>query len=115
MYVIAGATGRVGGAAARRLLEDGAEVRVLVRTQDAARVWEARGAEARVLDLGDRSALADACRGAEGLFVLLPFDLTADDLDEAPFDERGGIDGALRDLGDNAGELIETLNQELTA
>ena len=81
MYVIAGATGRVGGAAARRLLEDGAEVRVLVRTQDAARVWEARGAEARVLDLGDRSALADACRGAEGLFVLLPFDLTADDLD----------------------------------
>ncbi|MCT2361511.1 DEAD/DEAH box helicase family protein [Kocuria marina] len=41
--------------------------------------------------------------------------ITADDLDEAPFDERGGIDGALRDLGDNAGHLIESLNQELTA
>ena len=41
--------------------------------------------------------------------------ITADDLDEAPFDERGGIDGALRDLGDNAGALLDQLNQELTA
>lgn len=41
--------------------------------------------------------------------------ITADDLDEAPFDERGGIDGALRDLGDNAGDLIESLNEGLTA
>lgn len=41
--------------------------------------------------------------------------ITADDLDNAPFDERGGVDGALRDLGDRAGDLIEELNQELAA
>ncbi|WP_241095415.1 MULTISPECIES: DEAD/DEAH box helicase family protein [unclassified Leucobacter] len=41
--------------------------------------------------------------------------LDADDLENAPFDERGGIDGALRDLGDNAGDLIEELNRELAA
>lgn len=41
--------------------------------------------------------------------------ITADDLDEAPFTERGGVDGALRDLGDAAGDLLEELNQELTA
>ena len=41
--------------------------------------------------------------------------IDADDLDEAPFTERGGIDGALRDLGDQAADLIDTLNQELTA
>lgn len=41
--------------------------------------------------------------------------ITADDLDEAPFTERGGVDGALRDLGDGAGDLLESLNQELTA
>ncbi|WP_156254166.1 DEAD/DEAH box helicase family protein [Pseudactinotalea terrae] len=41
--------------------------------------------------------------------------ITADDLDEAPFDERGGIDGALRDLGDETGDLLEELNEELTA
>ncbi len=41
--------------------------------------------------------------------------INADDLDEAPFTERGGIDGALRDLGDRAGDLIDELNAELTA
>jgi len=41
--------------------------------------------------------------------------ITADDLDEAPFDERGGIYGALRDLGDDAGDLLDQLNRELTA
>ncbi|AGP65770.1 type III restriction enzyme, res subunit [Mycobacterium intracellulare subsp. yongonense 05-1390] len=38
-----------------------------------------------------------------------------EDLDDAPFIERGGIDGAIRDLGERAGELIEQLNAELTA
>ena len=41
--------------------------------------------------------------------------ITADDLDEAPFTERGGVDGALRDLGDRAEELLDELNAELTA
>lgn len=41
--------------------------------------------------------------------------ITEDDLDEAPFTERGGIDGALRDLGDRAANLIDELNKELTA
>jgi type I restriction enzyme R subunit len=41
--------------------------------------------------------------------------ITADDLDEAPFTERGGIDGALRDLGDRAADLLDGLNTELTA
>ena len=41
--------------------------------------------------------------------------ITADDLDDAPFTERGGTDGALRDLGDRAADLIDELNAELTA
>ena len=41
--------------------------------------------------------------------------ISADDLDEAPFTERGGVDGALRDLGDRAESVIEDLNAELTA
>ncbi|NNG38059.1 hypothetical protein HJ588_02055 [Flexivirga sp. ID2601S] len=41
--------------------------------------------------------------------------ITAEDLDEAPFTERGGVDGALRDLGDQAADLLENLNAELTA
>jgi type I restriction enzyme R subunit len=41
--------------------------------------------------------------------------IRTEDLDDAPFIERGGTDGALRDLGDHAGELIDELNKELTA
>jgi len=41
--------------------------------------------------------------------------ITTDDLDNAPFTERGGIDGALNDLGPGAGDTIIQLNAELTA
>ncbi|MGH3770962.1 MAG: type I restriction-modification enzyme R subunit C-terminal domain-containing protein, partial [Pseudonocardiaceae bacterium] len=41
--------------------------------------------------------------------------ITAEDLDNSPFAERGGIDGALRDLGDHAADYLDALNTELTA
>ena len=41
--------------------------------------------------------------------------LSANDLAVAPFTERGGIDGAVRDLGAEAASLVESLNRELTA
>lgn len=81
MYVIAGATGRVGSRAARHLLSRGERVRVLVRREADARRWEGAGAEARVLALTDTASLADALESSRGFFALLPFDLTAADLD----------------------------------
>lgn len=81
MYVIAGATGRVGSAAARQLLAAGARVRVLVRRDVDAEYWAALGAESRLVALEDQSALAEALDGCVGFFTLLPFDLTVDDLD----------------------------------
>ena len=41
--------------------------------------------------------------------------ITVDDLDTAPFTERGGVDGASRDLGASAEALLSQLNAELTA
>jgi type I restriction enzyme R subunit len=41
--------------------------------------------------------------------------MTAEDLDKPPFTERGGIDGALADLGSQTAHLISELGQELTA
>lgn len=41
--------------------------------------------------------------------------VSLDDLDAAPFTERGGIDGASRDLGSQAGDLLIDLNEALTA
>jgi type I restriction enzyme R subunit len=40
---------------------------------------------------------------------------SADELDNAPFVERGGIDGAVRDLGPEAASYLQQLNQELTS
>lgn len=42
-------------------------------------------------------------------------DVGVDDLEKAPFTERGGVDGAVRDLGAQASAWLEQLNQELTA
>lgn len=41
--------------------------------------------------------------------------IRVEDLDDAPFTERGGTDGAIRDLGAKAQALIDELNTELTA
>ena len=41
--------------------------------------------------------------------------MKVDDLSLAPFTERGGIDGAGRDLGANAQTLIDDLNRVLAA
>jgi len=41
--------------------------------------------------------------------------ISPDDLDNAPFTERGGVDGATRDLGPQAATLIAQLNTNLTA
>ena len=48
-------------------------------------------------------------------FVVTSAGITVDALDAEPFTQRGGVDGALRDLGDNAGTLLESLDKELTA
>ena len=41
--------------------------------------------------------------------------VTADDLEKAPFTGRGGVDGALRDLGPQVAEILESMNAELAA
>jgi type I restriction enzyme R subunit len=41
--------------------------------------------------------------------------ISPDDLDNAPFTDRGGVDGAIRDLGPKAANLIAQLNTNLTA
>jgi type I restriction enzyme R subunit len=41
--------------------------------------------------------------------------ISPDDLDNAPFTDRGGVEGAIRDLGPKAATLIDQLNTNLTA
>ena len=75
MYVITGATGNTGHIVAKRLLEQGKNVRVIGRTAEKLAKLTSLGAEAFVGDLGDAQALAKAFSGAEAAYVMLPPDL----------------------------------------
>lgn len=65
MHLVVGATGALGGMIARRLLERGDEVRVLVRDGANASAFVAAGAEAVPGDLKDRTSLDRACQGID--------------------------------------------------
>jgi len=79
MFVITGATGHTGSVAAETLLGAGKKVRVVVRDAAKAERLQALGAEVFVADLADQTALARAVRGAAGVFLISPPDLTAQD------------------------------------
>jgi uncharacterized protein YbjT (DUF2867 family) len=68
--VVCGATGRQGGAVARRLLADGWNVRAMTRSRDKppARALAALGAEVVEADMGEPPALDAAFAGAYGVF-----------------------------------------------
>ena len=75
--LVTGATGNQGGAVARKLLEDGFQVRALTRKtmSDSARKLALLGAEVVYGDLDDRSSLDPVLEGIYGVFaVLTPFE-----------------------------------------
>jgi uncharacterized protein YbjT (DUF2867 family) len=72
MYVITGATGNTGNAAAKHLLVQGQKVRVVGRSAERLRPLVAAGAEAFVADVTDAAALSQAFSGADGVYVMIP-------------------------------------------
>jgi len=72
MFVIAGATGNVGSAAAEVLLGQGQKVRVIVRDEAKGLKWAKRGAEVVVGNLEDQAFLSLILHGAQGAFFLIP-------------------------------------------
>lgn len=68
MFLVAGATGNVGGAAVRALVDAGHPVRGLVRDPSRARL--ADGAESVAGDLNRPGTLAEALDGVRGVFLL---------------------------------------------
>jgi uncharacterized protein YbjT (DUF2867 family) len=72
MFIVMGATGQTGGATARALLEADEDVRAIGRSADRLAELESAGAETRAGDAGDPTFLADAFRGADAVYALLP-------------------------------------------
>ena len=80
MYAIAGVTGNTGAVVADELLRRTEKVRVIVRDEKKGADWKARGAEVAVASLDDAKALAAALRGTDGAYLLLPPDMTSNDM-----------------------------------
>ena len=72
MFFITGITGQVGGAAARRLLDEGRQLRALAREPDKAAAWADKGVDVRLGDLNDPAAVADALKGVGAAFLMMP-------------------------------------------
>ncbi len=72
MFFVAGITGNVGGAAARRLLEEGHTVRTLARDPSKAAEWARQGVDVRQGDWTDPAAVASALEGVEGAYLMMP-------------------------------------------
>src|SRR3954469_8840490 len=79
MFVISGASGHTGSVVASTLLARGAKVRVIVRDAKKGEAWKGKGAEVALASLDDAKALAEALRGADGVYALVPPDFVSDD------------------------------------
>ena len=80
MIVITGATGRTGGRVAEELLAKGESIRVIGRNAKKLDRLVQRGAEPFIGDVGDANAMTQAFDGATGVYLVLPEDVTSQDL-----------------------------------
>src|SRR5512135_2049423 len=80
MYVITGATGNTGSAAAEKLLASGAKVRVIGRNGKRLERFSQKGAETVVANVTDVVALEKAFSGARAVYALIPPNPAAPDV-----------------------------------
>jgi len=80
MFTVFGANGNTGSVVARRLIEAGKNVRLVVRNPDKVAALRSRGAEVVKGDVTDAGTVEPALAGAEGAYLLVPPDNKSNDL-----------------------------------
>ena len=80
MYAITGASGHTGGMVARTLLDAGKKVRVIGRDARRLEALTRRGAELFLADARESGPMAQAFSGAEGVYAMIPPNVTAPDV-----------------------------------
>jgi uncharacterized protein YbjT (DUF2867 family) len=113
VIVVTGASGNVGGEAARRLLAAGRTVRVIARNAD--KLEALKGAEVRSGSLGDRAFLTDALRGAAAVFAMLPPDYTSADMHGSQKAVAESLAASVRDAGVSHVVALSSIGAELSA
>ncbi|MGW2328620.1 NmrA family NAD(P)-binding protein [Streptomyces sp. NPDC001700] len=88
MFVITGASGRTGRAAAVHLLAAGYRVRAVGRSATRLADLAARGAEVWEADPADPAALTDAFRGADGVYAVIQPNYLPDHPDFGAFQDQ---------------------------
>jgi uncharacterized protein YbjT (DUF2867 family) len=99
MYVVLGASGNTGRVVAKNLLARKQKVRVVGRNSARLQPLAAEGAEVFIGDLSDAQALTKALTGADSAYVMIPPNLTSNDV--RAFQERvsEAIASAVRKAG----------------
>jgi uncharacterized protein YbjT (DUF2867 family) len=99
MYVVLGASGNTGRVVAKNLLARKQKVRVVGRNSARLQPLAAEGAEVFIGDLSDAQALTKALTGADSAYVMIPPNLTSNDV--RAFQERvsDAIASAVRKAG----------------
>lgn len=101
--LVTGATGYLGGAIARRLLEDGHEVAGTARSRESAAALAENGIEAVEADLTDPVALGRAASGFDAVVHA-----AAINGPERAAADRAAVEALLRNRGEEDGALIYT-------
>jgi len=115
MYVIAGVSGRVGSVAANQLLEQGKQVKVIVRDAKKGEAWSKRGAGVAVGELQDRAFLTGALKGATGFFTLLPQKYDVPDFFAFQKETANEIAAAVKNSGMPHVVVLSSLGADLEA
>lgn len=99
MIVVLGASGNTGEVLANHLLDANQQVRAVARKAEHLHALAQRGAELFTADATDATALTKAFQGAEAAYVLIPPNVTTDDV--RAFQERisDAITAAVRNSG----------------
>ena len=128
MYVILGATGNTGSVVARKLLDRGKRVRVVGRDNKKLAPFVSWGADPFAADVLDTDALSRAFAGAQGVYALIPPDMSSPDFrafqdrvteSMAKALEKGGVANAVTlssvgaDKPDKTGPVVGLHEMEL--
>jgi uncharacterized protein YbjT (DUF2867 family) len=115
MITVMGATGHTGRKIVERLLAQGETVRALGRSEHKLAELATMGAEVRPGDTMDAAFLAEAFRGADAVYTLLPTDRTSPDYAERQRTEGKAIAASIRASGVRYVVALSSVGADLAA